>query len=152
MRPDFGPHFLIATEAEAAAGAQQVELDNVDGFEVWNDGTHGMCLEQLAQLHCLLLGRETDLSVLDAYKQVSAGDEMHGPWLVCLPDEFVSALASLNAEQLASIGEKWWEASSEFEYRQTPREWVQRLAIRLVALARRAVHQNKSMYLEPPSC
>ena len=152
MRPDFGPHFLITTEAEAATGAEQIQLDGVEAFTVWDDGTHGLGPEQLGELHCVLAGRPVDYAVLDSYQLVFTHDEMHGPWLIRIPDELVGALASLNTEQLASIGERWLAASSGLRFRQTPREWVQNLGVRLFELARRAVGQDKHMYVELPSC
>src|SRR5438046_3119352 len=117
MRPDFGPHFLVATEAEAATGADAVQLDGIEAFAAWDDGTPGLGPEDLAELHCLILGRASDQSVLDSYQIAFVRDEMHGPWLVRMPDEFVSALASLDAEQLESIGERWLQASAGFQFR-----------------------------------
>jgi hypothetical protein len=81
-----------------------------------------------------------------------ARDEMHGPWLVHLPDEFVSALASLDGEQLGSIGERWLRTSEGFGYRRTPQDWVRGVGFRLAQLAKLAVQQNKGVYWEPQSC
>ena len=152
MRPDFGPHFLIATEAEAATGAESIQLDGGEAFAAWDDGPHGLGPEQLGELHCIVLGRVLDYGVLDGYQLVFTHDEMHGPWLLRLPDEFVGALASLNTEQRASIGERWLAASSGFRFRQAPRAWVQHLGVRLADLARLAVGQHKHVYVEFPSC
>lgn len=152
MRPDFGPHFLLTTEADAATGAEAVQLDGIDAFAAWDDAPHGFGPEDLADLHCLVLGRASDPSVLDDYQIVFVQDEMHGPWLVRIPNEFVSALASLDKGQLESIGEKWLTASSGFRFRQAPKEWVQHIVVRLAQLAGRAVHQQKCMYWEAPSC
>lgn len=152
LRPDSGPHFLVTTAAEAATGAQAVQLDEIDGFAAWDDGTHGFGPEDLASLHCLVLGRARDWSVLDSYQIVFVQDDMHGPWLIRIPDEFVKALASLRTDQVESIGEQWLEASSGFRFRQAPKDWVQHLGNRLAELARRAVSQGKGMYWESPSC
>jgi hypothetical protein len=152
VRPDFGPHFLIATEDEATTGAKSIELDGVEAFAAWADGTHALGPEQLGELHCLVLGRVLDYSVLDSYQIVFTHDEMHGPWLIRIPNEFVRALASLDPEQLASVGERWLAASSGFRFRQAPPEWVQRVGVRLAELARRAVSLHKQMYCEWPSC
>jgi hypothetical protein len=151
MRSDFGPHFLVATEAEAATGAESVQLDGADAIAAWEGGTHGLGAEDLAELHCLVLGRASHQSVLDRYQIVFVRDQMHGPWLIRLPDEFVSALASLDAEQLESIGERWLKASDGFQFRQTPKQWVQQVGVRLAQLAKWAVHENKSLYWEAPS-
>ena len=91
MRPDFGPHFLIASEDEAATGALAIPLDGVEAFAAWDNGTHGLGPEQLGELHCIVLGRVLDYGVLDGYQIVFTHDEMHGPWLIRIPDEFVSA-------------------------------------------------------------
>lgn len=153
MRPDFGPHFLVATKDEAATGAESIQLDGIDGFAAWDDGAHGLGPEDLVELHCLVLGRASDPTVMDGYEMVFVRDEMHGPWLVRMPDEFVRTMASLGAEQLLSIGEKWRRAATNgLQFRRAPEEWVQRLGIRLAQLARRAVEQNKCLYWEPPSC
>jgi hypothetical protein len=152
VRPDFGPHFLITSEAEAATGAESIQLDGVEAFAAWDDGTHGLGPEQLGDLHCVVLGCTRDYSLLDDYKIVFSHDEMHGPWLIRVPDELVITLASLDAAELETIGERWWQASSGFQFRQAPRDWVQRLALRLVKLAKRAVEQRNALYLELPSC
>jgi hypothetical protein len=110
MRPDYGPHFLIATDAEAASGATAIELDGTHGFAAWDDDAHGLGPENIAALHCVITGRACDYSVLDNYPIVFVHDEMHGPWLLRMPDEFVTALASLDVEQLACIGQRWLEA------------------------------------------
>ena len=152
MRPISGPIFLVATEAEASTGAKTVELDGIEAFGAWDDGTHGLGPEQLAELQCLIQARACDYKVLDEYQIVFTDDEMHGPWLIRIPDEFVSAMASLDAGQLASIGDRWLEAGSGFRLRQTPRAWIQRLAERLVGLAKRATQLRKCLYWESPSC
>ena len=108
--------------------------------------------EQLAELHCLVLERVLDYSVLDSYKIVFTYDETHGPWLIRIADEFVSELASLDIGKLASLGERWLAASSGFRFRQTPEEWVQHLGVRLAELARVAVSRHKHLYWESPSC
>jgi hypothetical protein len=152
VRPDYGPHFLISTEAEAATGAGSVQLDGIHGFAAWDTGAHGLGAEDLAALHYAATGRPGDLSILDGFQTVFARDEMHGPWLVRLPNEFVSALATLDGEQLGSIGERWLQASENFRYRRAPGEWVQVVGFHLAQLAKRAVQENKGLYWEPQSC
>lgn len=152
MRPDSGPHFLVATEAEASTVAKSIQLDGIEAFDAWDDGVHGLGPEQLAELQCLIQVRECDYKILDEYQIAFTDDEMHGPWLIRIPDEFVSAMASLDTGQLASIGDRWLEANSGFRLRQTPRAWIQRLAERLVGLAQRATEQGKCLYWESPSC
>jgi len=152
MRPDFGPHFLIAMPEEATVGADSVSLDGLDAFAAWNDETPGLGAEELAELHSLILGVPVNYSILDNYQLVFTRDELHGPWLVRIPDDFVQGLASLDAEQLQSLGNRWLQASDNFRFRKTPGQWVQNLAFRLAMLAKRAIEHNKSLYWEPPSC
>lgn len=153
MRPDHGPHFLIATEAEAAAGADSIQLDGINAFAAWENGTHGLGASELAELQCLVTNRGSVESVLDEYEMVFARSEMHGPWLVKLPTEFVSALAKIDGESLRTVGDRWLDVSTDrFQFRKTPREWIQDLGEKLVRLANRANSEKKNMYWEPPSC
>jgi hypothetical protein len=153
MRPDLGPHFLIAAAAEAAAGADSVELDGVDGFAVSRDGEYGIFPEDLAQLHCLLLGRETDFKVLDMYEIAFARDQTHGPWLVRLPDEFVKALSALDMQDVPRLADQWLKATDgTISFHQAPKSVGEVVVGKLAQLARRAIQEDRRMYWEAPSC
>lgn len=153
MRPDFGPHFLIATELDAADGAMSVELDGVDAFAAWDTGAHGLGAEDLGTLYCAVTRRPDGMDILESLEMVFECDEMHGPWLVRLPSKFVTALASIDEIELQTIGERWFQESTEgLQFRETPVEWAQDVALRIAQLARRAIDQGKNLYWEPPSC
>lgn len=152
MRPDHGPHFLIAAETDAATGAQQVLLDGVEGFAVWQHATHGLAIENLAELHCVVLQRAIAYEVLDDYCIDHVADEMHGPWLVRIPDEFTGAIASLEQPQLSMLSGRWLDASEGLRFRAAPKEWLQVIIDQLAKLARRAKDGGKCLYFEAPSC
>jgi hypothetical protein len=150
MRPDTGPHFLIAREADAATGAESVELDGVDAVAGFQG--YGLDQEALAELQCIVLGRDYDPKVLADYKEVYVWDEMRGPWLIRIPDDFVSALAIHDAQSVGSIARRWGNACDAFQANEAPASWIENLVAKLTKLARRATQQKKSMYLEVPSC
>jgi hypothetical protein len=152
MRPDLGPEFLIASETEAASGAESVPLDGVHGVAVDPDSLYGLAEQELGQLHCILLAREYDPDVLRGYEQVYEWSEMHGPWLIRLPDDFVQALAAQSETSTEALARKWADACYAFKANEAPRSWVEKTVARLVRLAQQAARQNKKMYWQVPSC
>ena len=152
MRPDYGPHFLVATEVEGAIGAQSIQLDGVNAFAAYEGVAYGLGPECLAQLHSLVIGQCFDINVLDRYEEVFVWDEMHGPWLIRLPDDFVGALAAFDDKSIGSLASKWVETCYAFQANEVPLDWAERIVSRLVALARRAVQDGKKLYWEAPSC
>ena len=152
MRPDFGPHFLIATDSEAATGAESVTLDGVNGFSVWENEAHGMGEDNLAELQFIITGCAHDYSVLDEYQVAFTACEMHGPWLLKLPHAFLKALADLDSQPIHQIGATWLAISDSLTFRKAPQEWLQQNVERLVQLAARAAQCGKNLYWEVPSC
>jgi hypothetical protein len=152
MRPDLGPAFLIATEAEAVTGAEGVSLDGLDGIAVDPQGHYGFAEEQLVELHCLLLKRASDYGVLDNYSQVYVWDEMHGPWLIRLPDDFVTKLATYDFGSAKTFAEMWAKACRGLRRSEPPLSWYENTVGQMANLARRAVELNKKMYWQAPSC
>ena len=152
MRPDFGPHFLIATDAEAVSGAESVQLDGIDGFAVWHSEPHRFGIESIAELYCVVLGQPTNMRILDQCDIVFTQDEMHGPWLVSLADEMVKTLSAVENSKIPSVTKRWLEASNDLRLRQAPENWLRRTLEQLVRLALRAVQLGKRMYFESPSC
>ena len=152
MGRDFGPQFMVADECEATSGADSVPLDGVPRAGVDPEGLYGVGPECLAQLHCLVLGLEYDINVLDGYEEVYAWDEMHGPWLIRLPNEFVDGLAALDTQKILLLAQQWLKASYGFRLNEAPQSWVEKTVAKLAQLARQAIQHNKRMYWEAPSC
>jgi hypothetical protein len=152
MRPDLGPEFIIASEAEAASGAENVPLNGVDGVAVNPQSGFGLGAEELAHLHSLLLGQVCDDKVLHNYEQVYVWDEMHGPWLIQLPDDFVFGLANYDPNSLQELAKAWSDTCYAFRANEAPQSWLESTLRQLTKLARRTVQQNKKMYWQAPSC
>jgi hypothetical protein len=147
-----GTEFVIATKTEAALGAESVPLDGVARVAIDAEARYRLDEIALAQLHSILLGRKYDDKVLDTYEQVYEWSEMHGPWLIRLPDDFVSALATYDLRSIQRLGRQWVRSCDAFTVNAAPVTWATNTVDLLAKLARRALQQNKNMYWQVPSC
>ena len=137
-------HFLVATPAEAAAGAESVPLD---GFQrVTLDFVEGTAISLLQRL---LTGQEAG-----PFECVHVWKESHGPWLYQLPDVLVVALASLERGKIPELAARWTESlEKEFEPFEDDLEVTPGRALtELVRLAQLAKAQGKQLYWKAPGC
>src|SRR5262249_8571046 len=125
MRPPTGTAFLIATPAEACSAAEFVSLDGVNGVGVEAETEYGLGGEELTRLDCLLRGRAYDAKEFSRYEQAYVWSEMHGPWLIRLPDDFVNALCELAASSFHSVAQEWFRLCYAFQANEAPLSWVE---------------------------
>jgi hypothetical protein len=90
--------------------------------------------------------------VLDQYQKVYDWDDLHGPWLYQLPDDFVNQLAVQNGTAITTLAEQWNQLGFAFRTNNAPLGWVEQTLLGLVKLAQRAKLLNKKMYWQVPSC
>jgi hypothetical protein len=100
---------------------------------------------KLGTLHAILTGSKVDPKFMTDI-MYSGGDE--GPWVFDVPTELVKLIASLNAEQMRSVGEKW-AATEEFspDIDDWPPDAVHQALKDLVALCKRSTSEGKSVLM-----
>jgi hypothetical protein len=152
MRPELGPEFIVASDVEAAVRAESIPLDGVNCVAVDPEGLYGLDEYALARLQCMVLGCKYTSRVIYGYKQVYIWDELHGPWLMRLPDQFVAALAAADLRSKRTTAREWAKKCDAFQDNAAPQSWVEQTLEQLVQLARRAVQQKEKMYWVYPSC
>lgn len=150
MKHEPGDEFMVATESEAATGAEKVSRDGVQ--RVAFEAAYGLDDTALTQLGSLADGRDGVIDVPMDCEEVFAWCKSHGPWLLRLPDDFVRALAGVQASSIGSLAEAWVDVCYAFQGNEVPREWVENVISQLARVARQAIEQNKSMYWQVPSC
>ena len=89
-----------------------------------------------------LTGRDT-LEALDDFTLLTPQDAED--WTMSVPDEMVEALAALNDSRLADVAKRCSDITAE-ELHWTPGDFLSTIS-ELRGLARRAVDENKTLYL-----
>jgi hypothetical protein len=137
--------YLIATEAEAQAGAESIPLDSEDRIDL-----KGIQHVPLSHLHCILTGREWSSGIIDEYQLVHEASE-DGPWVYRLPADLVARLAGLKENHFDVFAKAWW-ATEHFQPLGEMNEGyeiaeVKEYLIALTKLARRAQERGKMLYM-----
>lgn len=99
---------------------------------------------KLAKLHALVT-KKSYAAVKGSYGLVAEGGE-EGPWVVRLPDELTTALATLDAAKTKKTASEWAKAE-EFARDHWKPAAVSRALSDMCDLARKATKAKKSLFL-----
>jgi hypothetical protein len=122
-------------------------VPNYQGGEEFDDADKcqwkGLSPLQGAQFLAVLRGHEFTVDIINEFKLVTPEDAED--WTVCVPQDFVSALAQLEPSAIPAVAGKFAEATAD-ELGWSSADFLP-LVRELSTLARRAVDKRKTMYL-----
>jgi len=132
--------FVVAAEsdAEKIAGSENPAAE-FDGVEM-----KGIDVVKLGVLQSALSGRPL-VQLFPEYKTLAEGSD-DGPWVTRIPDELVSALASMTDEERRRASDKWSKAE-EFTMEQWESADVATALDSICEIARKAVSARKALLL-----